>query len=56
MLVLAVRTSLSLPTAVLFVVLARVWSIVSLLVVAFLIWFLFDSPFLAHKYRRTPNG
>jgi hypothetical protein len=56
MLVLAVRTSLSLPTAVLFIVLARVWSIVSLLVVAFVIWLLFDSPFLAHKYRRTPDG
>lgn len=56
MLVLAVRTSLTLPTAVLFVVLARVWSIASLLVVAFLIWLLFDSPLVTHRDGGTPNG
>jgi len=43
-LVLAVRPSLNLPTAVLFAVLARAWSFISLLIVAALIWLLFDSP------------
>jgi len=56
MLVLAVQTSLTLPTAILFAVLARVWSIASLLVVAFLIWLLFDSPLATHRCRSTPNG
>lgn len=48
-LVLAVQTSLTLPTAILFAVLARAWSIASLLVVAFLMWLLFDSPLRTHK-------
>jgi hypothetical protein len=43
-LVLAVAPSLTLPTAILFALLAHAWSIISLLVVAGLVWLVLDLP------------
>jgi hypothetical protein len=53
-LVLAVAPSLGLPTAVLFAVLAHAWSIISLLVVAGLIWLILDLPSWSRRYRGIP--
>jgi hypothetical protein len=51
--VVALTPIMSLPVAIIFALLARLWSISSLFLLAILVWLTLDLPFGLHNYDRT---
>ena len=48
--VIALAQVMSLPAALIFALLARLWTILSLLILATFVWLIFDSPHKLHKF------